>query len=166
MALCSYESLHSSWETEPFSRGAGSDFRASGSLQTAHCQNNPPLSGHIHLLPHSPAQPSSFPDAAQEMRAARWKHCVTDFSPRRPPEPCGCWEGGESHPQLFRHQAPLSPPHASSSWEVRKIPFLHKCVALLAAGQADLSRAGVSFLGQIFLGFFLFSAGKLSCMHI
>lgn len=37
-----------------------------------------------------------------------------------------------------------------------KAPFLHKCAALLAEGQADLSRAGVSFLGQIFLGFFCF----------
>lgn len=115
MALHSYKSLQSSWETEPFSRGVGSDFWASGSLQAAHCQNNTALSGHInHFLSHSPEQPSSFLDAApRDVSGTVETLCDTCillvFSLRRPPEPCGHWEGEESHPQLFRHQAVLSP---------------------------------------------------------
>lgn len=170
MALCSYKSLQSSWETEPFSRGAGSDFWASGSLQAAHCQNNTPLSGHIHLpSSHSPAQPSSFPhavprDASSTVEALSHTYSLFSLS-----------EGHWSPVDTERVMKPIPSssgirhpclPYASSSWEVGKTPFLHKCTALMAKGQADLSRAGVSFLGQIFLGFFLFSVGKLSCMHI
>lgn len=72
MAFCSYKSVQSSWEAEPFSRGAGSGFWASGNLQAAHCQNNTTLSGHIHLLfSHSPAQPSSLLDAIPRAVSSR-----------------------------------------------------------------------------------------------
>lgn len=78
------------------------------------------------------------------------------------------WTLGEwwiPSPALQASGSPVSP-YTSGSWEMGKTPFLHKWTVLLAEGQADPSRAGVSFLGQIFLLFLLFSVGKLSCMHI
>lgn len=152
MALRSYKSLQSSWETEPFSRGAGSDFWASGSLQAARCQNNTPLSGHIHLLlSHSSAQPSSFPHAVARDASSTVEalcHTYSLFSP--------------TTRALWTLRGTLMNPIPSSSGirhpclPLGKAPFLQQCTALPAEGQADLSRAGVSFLGQIFSGIFCF----------
>lgn len=157
MALHSYKSLQSSWETETFSRGAGSDFWASGSLQAAHCQNNTPLSGHIHLPSHSPAQPSSFPHAVAR-DANGTKHCVTHSPYFLPPESCGPWEGDEPHPQLLKHQAALPP--------LRKDPIASAvhCTAGWRPGRSQQGRC--FFFRSNLLRRFLFSVGKLSCMHI
>lgn len=76
------------------------------------------------------------------------------FPPRRPAEPWARREGAESQPQLSQASGAAAPPHTSDSPELGKTPFLQKRTAVLAKGQADLSRAGVSFLGQIFSGFF------------
>ena len=65
-------------------------------------------------------------------------------------------EGDEARSQPSQVPGTASAPGTTDSGEVGKIPFLHKCTALLAKGPADLSRAGVSFLGQIFSGFFCF----------
>lgn len=74
--------------------------------------------------------------------------------PRRPAEPWVQWEGDEAQPQLSQASDTAAPPYTSDSPEVGKTPFLQRRAALLAKGQADLSRAGFSFLGQIFSGFF------------
>lgn len=114
MALCSYKSVQSSWETEPFSRGAGSGFWASGNLQAAHCQNNTPLSGHIHLLlSHSPAQPSSLLDAIPRDASSRIEALHRAYSLLFLPE--GRQSPGyrgrvmKPSPSSPRHRAPLLP---------------------------------------------------------
>lgn len=72
---------------------------------------------HSFVRTHS-SSPFPLPCTAKQLPGCcteRWEqhrrstvsHTPLVFSLRRPPEPCGHCEGDESHPLLFRHQAPL-----------------------------------------------------------